>query len=108
LGAFASKGGAPVSKDEFMRRLTAILSEDLQGYSRLMADDEKATVRAINAYRGLMIGKINGHAGRLMDANGEMFRRGFQLWSMLFAVPSSPERAEREKLRAFGTPVGAY
>jgi len=33
----------------FKRKLTAILSADVEGYSRLMGDDEEATVRIITA-----------------------------------------------------------
>lgn len=33
------------------RRLAAILSADVQGYSRLMGEDEAATVRTLTAYR---------------------------------------------------------
>jgi adenylate cyclase len=31
----------------FKRKLTAILSADIEGYSRLLNDDEEATVRAL-------------------------------------------------------------
>ncbi len=34
------------------RKLAAIFSADVQGYSRLMGDDEVATVRTLTAYRG--------------------------------------------------------
>ena len=37
--------------DGVERRLAAILSADVVGYSRLMAADEQATVRTITAYR---------------------------------------------------------
>ncbi len=33
------------------RRLAAILHADVVGYSRLMAEDEDATVRLVTAYR---------------------------------------------------------
>ncbi len=33
------------------RRLAAILSADAVGYSRLMADDEAATIRTLSSYR---------------------------------------------------------
>jgi adenylate cyclase len=39
---------------EFRRKLTAILSADVEGYSRLMGEDEEATVRTITAYREVM------------------------------------------------------
>ena len=40
------------------RKLTAILSADVSGYSRLMGEDEAATVRAITAYREVMTSLI--------------------------------------------------
>jgi len=36
------------------RRLAAILSADVKGYSRLMREDEVATVRTLTAYREVM------------------------------------------------------
>ncbi len=33
------------------RRLAAILSADVAGYSRLMAEDEQGTIQTLNAYR---------------------------------------------------------
>jgi adenylate cyclase len=57
----------PISK----RKLAAILSADVKGYSRLMADDEEATVRTINIYRDLMKGFIEDYQGRVVDAKGD-------------------------------------
>ena len=34
----------------FRRKLAAILCADVEGYSRLMDDDEEATVRTLTAY----------------------------------------------------------
>jgi adenylate cyclase len=53
------------------RRLTAILSADVHGYSRLMGDDEPATVRTIMAYRALMSARIDTHRGRVVDFTGD-------------------------------------
>ena len=55
----------------FRRKLTAILSADVVGYSRLMGDNEEATVRAVTAYRELMTNLINEHRGRVADAKGD-------------------------------------
>ena len=35
----------------FHRKLTAILSADVAGYSRLMQDDESATAKALESYK---------------------------------------------------------
>jgi adenylate cyclase len=53
------------------RKLTAILSADVKGYSHLMQDDEEATVRTITAYRGVMSSLIQEHDGRVVDAKGD-------------------------------------
>ena len=53
------------------RRLAAILSADAVGYSRLMAEDEAATVRTIQGHREVMTEAIQAHAGRVVDATGD-------------------------------------
>jgi adenylate cyclase len=53
------------------RRLAAILSADVEGYSRLMGDDEVATVRAITEYRAVIAAAVAGHGGRVVDAPGD-------------------------------------
>ncbi len=53
------------------RKLAAILSADVQGYSRLMGDDEVATIRTLTAYRELMARTIQQHAGRVVDSPGD-------------------------------------
>ena len=40
-----------MAEHETTRKLTAILSADVFGYSRLMGQDEEATVRTLTAYR---------------------------------------------------------
>ena len=53
------------------RKLTAILSADVKGYSRLMGEDEKATVRTLNMYKEVMTALIQHHHGRVVDAVGD-------------------------------------
>jgi len=60
-----------MTTQEVKRKLTAILSADVKGYSRLMGEDEKGTVRTLNAYREVMTGLIQHHHGRLVDATGD-------------------------------------
>ena len=38
----------------FHRKLTAILSADVAGYSRLMQDDEAATVKTLESYNQII------------------------------------------------------
>lgn len=47
----------------FRRKLTAILNADVEGYSRLMGEDEDATIRTLTAYRELMSTLIQKHHG---------------------------------------------
>jgi adenylate cyclase len=60
-----------MTEEQAKRKLTAILSADVKGYSRLMEDDEEATVRTINAYRELMVEHITRQNGRVVDAKGD-------------------------------------
>ena len=53
------------------RRLAAILSADVVGYSRLMGEDEEATVRTVTAYRDVIATLVQQHRGRVVDAPGD-------------------------------------
>jgi TolB-like protein/class 3 adenylate cyclase/Flp pilus assembly protein TadD len=53
------------------RKLAAILSTDVKGYSRLMGEDEVATIRTLTAYRDLMATLIQQHRGRVVDSPGD-------------------------------------
>jgi adenylate cyclase len=53
------------------RRLAAILSADVKGYSRLMGEDEVATVRTLTDYRELMTAQTRQHRGRVVDSPGD-------------------------------------
>jgi len=55
----------------FERKLTAILSADVEGYSRLMDDDEEATVRTLTAYRTTISGLVQQYGGRVVDSPGD-------------------------------------
>jgi adenylate cyclase len=60
-----------MNTQEVKRKLTAILSADVKGYSRLMGEDEEWTVRTLNAHRGIMRSLIQQHRGRIVDAPGD-------------------------------------
>ena len=63
-----------MSKDQenaVQRRLAAILSADVAGYSRLMGDDELATVRTLSEYRGVIAGIVASQHGRVVDMPGD-------------------------------------
>jgi adenylate cyclase len=57
--------------ENFKRKLTAILSADAVGYSRLMAEDETTTVKTIASYREIMASLIVRHRGRVVDSPGD-------------------------------------
>jgi class 3 adenylate cyclase len=53
------------------RKLVAILSADVKGYSRLMGEDEEATVRTLTAYRQIMASLVEQYRGRVVDSPGD-------------------------------------
>ena len=53
------------------RKLTAIFSADVKGYSRLMGEDEEGTVRILNDYRVAISDLIAKHRGRVVDSPGD-------------------------------------
>ena len=53
------------------RKLAAILSADVQGYSRLMEADEALTVDTITRYRQIFDKCIGNHGGRVVNAPGD-------------------------------------
>jgi adenylate cyclase len=55
----------------FKRKLTAILSADAVEYSRLMGEDEEATVRTFTAYREVLSPLIQQHSGKVLDSPGD-------------------------------------
>ncbi len=56
---------------EMKQRLAAILAADVAGYSRLMAADERATVAALDAARGIFRRIIESNQGRVIDMAGD-------------------------------------
>ena len=60
-----------MTTQEVKRKLTAILSADVKGYSRLMGEDEKRTVRTLSTYRKIMATLIHQYRGRVVDAPGD-------------------------------------
>ena len=60
-----------MTKDRAKRKLTAILSADVKGYSRLMGDDEVATVETLKHYRELIGKLVMDYRGRVVDSPGD-------------------------------------
>jgi len=81
-----------MATDDFKRKLTAILSADVKGYSRLMGEDEEATVRTITAHRKVITSVIQKYRGRVVDSPGDNILAEFV--SVVDAVQSAVEIQE--------------
>jgi class 3 adenylate cyclase/pimeloyl-ACP methyl ester carboxylesterase len=53
------------------RRLAAILAADIAGYSRLMGEDEAATVRDLKAHQAVVLPLVGRYGGRIIDTAGD-------------------------------------
>ncbi len=79
------------------RKLRAILSADVKGYSRLMTNDEESTIQTLKQYRLIMSGLIKHHSGRVVDAPGDNLLAEFS--SAVNAVKCSVEIQKKLKER---------
>ncbi|MDD1742029.1 MAG: tetratricopeptide repeat protein [Methanotrichaceae archaeon] len=76
-----------MTAQEVKRKLTAILSADVKGYSRLMGADEEGTLSTLNTYREIMATLIQQHRGRVINAPGDALLAEFE--SVVDAVKSA-------------------
>ena len=53
------------------RRLAAILAADIAGYSRLMGEDEAATVRDLKGHQAVVLPLVGRYGGRIIDTAGD-------------------------------------
>ena len=60
-----------MQSNAFNRKLTAILSADVKGYSLLMQSDEEATVRTLTSYRAAIKELVARYRGRIVDSPGD-------------------------------------
>ena len=86
-----------MTPQELKRKLTAILSADVKGYSRLMGENEEETIRTLTAYKEVMAGLIERHHGRVVDAPGDNVLAEFA--SVVDAVRCAVEIQEELKDR---------
>jgi adenylate cyclase len=56
---------------EMERKLTAILCADVHGYSRLIGENEEATLRTLSSYRKIIEELIEEHRGRFVTSAGD-------------------------------------
>jgi len=86
-----------MADEGFKRKLTAILSADVVGYSRLMEDNEEATIQTLNACRKSISKLIQQNRGRLVDATGDNLMAEFSsvVDAVKCAVETQKEMSER-------------
>ena len=78
-----------MTTQEVKRKLAAILSADVKGYSRLMGDDEEGTSAPLTAYKEVMTNLLGQHHGRVVDAPGDTLLAEFE--SVVDAVKCAVE-----------------
>lgn len=88
--------------EDLKRKLSAILSADVAGYSRLMAEDEAATVRTLSTYREVMTSLIKQHRGRVVDSPGDNLLAEFV--SVVDAVQCAVSVQKEFQVRNAGLP----
>ena len=86
-----------MTTQELKRKLTAILSADVKGYSRLMGEDEEWTVRTLKVYKDVMGSLIHQHRGRVVDSTGDNLMAEFA--SVVDAVQCAVEIQKGLKTR---------
>jgi adenylate cyclase len=67
-----------MTTQEVKRKLAAILSADVKGYSRLMGEDEVATLTTLSAYFQIMTTLIQKHQGRVLNIAGDNLLADFE------------------------------
>jgi adenylate cyclase len=60
-----------MTEERAKRKLSAVLSADVKGYSRLMGQDEAGTVNRLKEYRAVMADLIRQYRGRVIDSPGD-------------------------------------
>jgi TolB-like protein/class 3 adenylate cyclase len=86
-----------MTEEDFRRKLAAILSADVAGYSRLMGEDETSTVRTLTAYREMISTLIRQHGGRVVDSPGDNILADFT--SVVYAVQCAVAIQKELKVR---------
>ncbi len=88
---------------ELERKLAAIMSADVKGYSRLMGEDEVATIRMLTTYREVMATLIRQHRGRVVDSPGDNLLAEFA--SVVDAVQCAVEIQQELRRRNVDLPA---
>ncbi len=78
-----------MASSDVQRKLTAILCADVVGYSRLMGENEPATLRLLTEYRQVFFDHIEKFRGRIVNAPGDSIMAEFA--SVVDAVEGASE-----------------
>ncbi len=62
-----------MATEEVRRKLAAVIHADVKGYSRLMGEDEVATLRTLTEYKEVLIRLVEVYRGRIVDTAGDGF-----------------------------------
>ena len=82
------------------RKLAAILCADVYGYSRLMGQDEEATLRTLTSHRKLIDSLIDQHHGRFVNSAGDSVLAEFTgVGSRRLTAPSRFKPRSRPRMR---------
>jgi class 3 adenylate cyclase len=71
---------SPIDDDPapaLVRRLATILAADVAGYSRMMGENEEATVQTMRGHRGVFDALLKQHHGRVFNTAGDMILAEF-------------------------------
>ena len=85
------------------RRLAAILHADVQGYSRLISEDEPATLRLLSSHLEMMQALVRQHGGRPVGSRGDSLLAEFP--SVVEAVQGAVEMQRELKIRNAEVPA---
>jgi adenylate cyclase len=95
-----------MNKEQPRQRLAAILAADAVGYSILMAEDDRATLAALDTARAVFRAQIESAGGRVIDTAGDSVLASFETAtgsvSAAIAIQrklASPSRGTRAALR---------
>ncbi|HKA54311.1 MAG TPA: adenylate/guanylate cyclase domain-containing protein, partial [Candidatus Binatia bacterium] len=83
------------------RKLAAILHADVQGYSRLLGQDEVTTLRTVASHLGMMRTLVGQHGGRAVGSRGDSLLAEFP--SVVEAVQCAVEM--QHELQRSNAPV---
>jgi adenylate cyclase len=86
------------------RKLAAIFHADVQGYSRLIAQDEVTTLRAVASHLAMMRTLVEQHKGRAVGSRGDSLLAEFP--SVVEAVQCAVEVQRELRAKNAALPVG--